>query len=225
MIADASGENPMRQGKSTTRPRRGKTGTAKEAPPRRTSIGARRNLASSEAILDAAEAILKESGAGGFSIEAVARRAGAGKPTIYRWWPNKVALLLDVYARQKLELPSTDTGSLESDLQMIIAGIFRFWTATAAGQIFRSIIAEAQSDPAAMLALRTYMVERIEENAAIFERARKRHQLCTDADVHVLAELFSGYLWERLLLDSVPSDPNEIAAVARHLAQKAGPID
>ena len=63
----------------------------------RRSIGARRNPESAEAILEAAEAVLLESGYAGFSIEAVARKARAGKPTIYRWWPSKAALLLDVY--------------------------------------------------------------------------------------------------------------------------------
>ena len=70
------------------------------APARRTSIGAQRNPDSEEAILAAAEAILIEEGFAAFSIEAVARRAKAGKPTIYRWWPSKAALLLDVYHRK-----------------------------------------------------------------------------------------------------------------------------
>ena len=51
-------------------------------PGKRTSIGARRNPATEEAILQAAEAILQEGDLAGFSIEAVARRARAGKPTI-----------------------------------------------------------------------------------------------------------------------------------------------
>src|SRR5690554_2407569 len=64
---------------------------------RRVSIGARRSPETETAILDAAEALLREGGLAGFSIEGVARRARAGKPTIYRWWPNKTRLLLDVY--------------------------------------------------------------------------------------------------------------------------------
>lgn len=188
--------------------------------PRRASIGARRNPASAEAILSAAEAILKEHGAGGFSIEAVARRAGAGKPTVYRWWPNKAALLLDIYARQKLNLPSYDTGSLAADLQIMMTGTFRFWATTAAGQVFRSIIAEAQSDPSALQALRSYMAVRIEDNVAVFERARARGELAADADSAVLGELVSSYLWERLLLDQMPNDPEEIANVIRHIAHR-----
>ena len=85
----------------------------------RRSIGAKRNPASAEAILEAAKTVLLEAGHAGFSIEAVARRARAGKPTIYRWWPSKAALLLDVYQRQK-RFTYPDTGSLEDDISVFL---------------------------------------------------------------------------------------------------------
>ena len=67
----------------------------------RRSIGAQRNPESEKAILAAARELLAEEGLAGFSIEAVARRAHAGKPTIYRWWPDRTRLLLAVYAEFK----------------------------------------------------------------------------------------------------------------------------
>ena len=67
-----------------------------QAENRRTSIGSQRNPASEEAILQAAQDILLEGGLPAFSIGAVARRAKAGKPTIYHWWPSRAALLLDL---------------------------------------------------------------------------------------------------------------------------------
>src|SRR5690606_32397457 len=121
---------------------------------RRASIGARRNPESAEAILAAAEAILRERGLAGFSIEAVARRARAGKPTIYRWWPNKTALLLGIYERQKTGVGSVDTGNLVDDCVEFLERLFAYWRDTGAGQVFRSIFAEAQSDEMAASALR-----------------------------------------------------------------------
>src|SRR5690606_6705519 len=109
----------------------------------RKSIGARRNPDSAEAILEAAEAILAERGLSGFSIEAVARAARAGKPTIYRWWPSKSALLLEVYQRQKRAPAAPDTGDLEGDVFAFLKGLFEQWRNTPAGDIFRSVIAEA----------------------------------------------------------------------------------
>ena len=119
---------------------------------KRTSIGAQRNPASEEAILAAAGAILSEGGLAAFSIEAVARRAKAGKPTIYRWWPSKAALLLDIYHRQKGETFYADTGNTRKDLIAFLETLLGFWQKSG-GEVFRSIIAEAQSDPAALEAL------------------------------------------------------------------------
>ena len=70
-------------------------------PRRRASIGARRSPETEAAVKDAARAILAEKGYAGFSIDAVSRRAGAGKPTIYRWWKNRADLLMEVYAAEK----------------------------------------------------------------------------------------------------------------------------
>lgn len=50
---------------------------------------------SRDAILDATRQLLREVGYARLSIEAVAKRAGVGKPTIYRWWPDKAQLVFD----------------------------------------------------------------------------------------------------------------------------------
>src|SRR5690606_32259487 len=76
---------------------------------RRASIDARRNPESAEAILTAAEAILREQGRAGCSVEALWRRARAGKRTIYGWCRTKTELLLGVYERQETGVRSVDT--------------------------------------------------------------------------------------------------------------------
>lgn len=53
---------------------------------------------SREAILRATRELLAEVGFARLSIEAVARRASVGKPTIYRWWPDKSQLVFDAVA-------------------------------------------------------------------------------------------------------------------------------
>jgi AcrR family transcriptional regulator len=70
---------------------------------------------------------------------------GGRKPTLYRWWPSKAALLLDVYQRQKRDIDYADTGSVEEDMFRFLKSLFRQWRETPAGSIFRSFVAEAQS--------------------------------------------------------------------------------
>ncbi|GGF64617.1 TetR family transcriptional regulator [Azorhizobium oxalatiphilum] len=174
-----------------------------KAAPRRTSIGGRRNPASASAILEAAEAILSETGLAGFSIEAVARRAGAGKPTIYRWWPNRSALLMDVYARQKETVLRVDTGTLEGDLVELLTRLFAFWRDTPAGATFRSIIAEAQSDPASLAALQSFLADRRAYVGEVVARGIARGDLPPKADLPSLVELIFGFAWMRLLTGDI----------------------
>lgn len=176
-----------------------------QADPARRSIGARRNPDSADAILEAAEAVLVEAGYTGFSIEAVARRARAGKPTIYRWWPSKAALLLEVYQRQKrVDIP--DTGRLEEDLVGFVKNLFAHWRETPSGSVFRSLIAEAQSDDTASAALADYALGRRSHIGQIVERAKARSEIPADVDSALVADLFASYAWKHLLTNRLDED-------------------
>ena len=70
------------------------------------------------AILRAANELLHENGLDQFSIEGVAARAGVGKQTIYRWWPNRAALAADALLDRDDLVPTSpkDTGDAIADL-------------------------------------------------------------------------------------------------------------
>ncbi|MDH4440447.1 MAG: TetR/AcrR family transcriptional regulator [Rhizobium sp.] len=193
---------------------------------KRTSIGAQRNPASEAAILDAAEDILREGGLSAFSIEAVARRAKAGKPTIYRWWPSKAALLLDVYHRQKGESFYPDTGETREDLRHFLETLLGFWRESG-GDIFRSIIASAQSEPDALAALRDYAVTRCRASSVILQRGQARGEIRADLDATLVMELFSSFCWNRLLTGRLEISAADIGmvvdAVMGGLAAPSGP--
>lgn len=185
---------------------------------RRRSIGARRNPEAQEAILDAAEAILLEDGAAAFSIEAVARRARAGKPTIYRWWPTRGTLLLDIYHRQKPAAIHADTGTIEEDVALFVERLLDYWRG-GAGQVFRFIVAEAQRDAACAEALRAYAAERRRQTAAMFERAIARGEISPDTDPLLSAEMLAAFAWHRLLTDRLAIDREEAARIARQVVR------
>lgn len=186
---------------------------------RRRSIGARRNPETEQAILEAAEAIMAEEGIAGFSIEAVAKRARAGKPTIYRWWPGKTALLLDVYHRQKPASVHMDTGTVEGDVFAFLTGVFAHWGDTGAGQVFRFVIAEAQRDEAAAQSLRAYAAERRIQSGEIFQRGVARGELAADIDVGLCADMLAGFIWQRLLTGRIERDPEQLRQVARQMVR------
>ncbi|MDX8516242.1 TetR/AcrR family transcriptional regulator [Mesorhizobium captivum] len=188
------------------------------AAPGRKSIGAKRNPESADAILEAAEAVLVEAGYSGFSIEAVARRARAGKPTIYRWWPSKAALLIEVYQRQK-RLETPDTGKLEEDLAGFLVNLFAHWRDTSSGNVFRSLIAEAQSDKAAAAALADYSKGRRSHTGQIIERAKARGEVAADIDAGIVADLIASYAWRHLLTNRLDEDEATIRTAVRYVVR------
>lgn len=171
----------------------------------RGSIGAQRNPKSAEAILKAAEAILCQEGYGGFSIEKVARKAQAGKPTIYRWWPNKLALLLDVYMNQK-SISYPDTGNLDDDLTLFVSAIFKFWRETAGGTIFRSVIAESQTDDEAAAVFSKFAEDRRIETGAIIRKAQRRGEVSANVQPELVADWIASWLWSHLLTNRLTAD-------------------
>lgn len=191
---------------------------AQDADTARKSIGARRNPASADAILDAAEAVLIEAGYSGFSIEAVARRARAGKPTIYRWWPSKAALLFDVYQRQK-RVDTPDTGNLEKDLVGFLDNLFEHWRSTPSGSIFRSLIAEAQSDDGAAAALADYAAGRRVNTGRMIERAKARGEVRVDVDAVLVADMIASFAWTHLLTNRLSGEKAAIRGAVCYILE------
>lgn len=189
----------------------------------RRSIGARRNPASQEAILDAAEAILNEEGIAGFSIEAVARRARAGKPTIYRWWPNRTALMLDVYKRFKNARAFPDTGTLRGDLVGFLeCQLLGFWNDRLCGTVYRAVIAEAQNDPDAAAALFAYQAGRKKVALGMVEKAKARGEVDETVNGELLIDMIVSFAWHQLLLDRVPEAMGSIEGVVDGLLMGCG---
>src|SRR3954452_824138 len=78
----------------------------------------RRGAARTEELLRVTLDLAAEVGYAGLTIEAVARRAGVGKHTVYRRWPSKAALLLDALSRVwTTDLDYHDTGDVRADLR------------------------------------------------------------------------------------------------------------
>lgn len=177
----------------------------------RRSIGAIRSPEAHASILAAASKILDESGYAGFTIDAVARRAGASKPTIYRWWKSKAALIMELYEKEReTALTVPDRGSLEQELIMRMRNLWRLWKRTPLGHALRSIIAEAQADPSALTQLREdFLPKRRAWTYTLFDRAVARGEISAQADIESATTLIYSFNWYHLLIDQL-GDEGEI---------------
>jgi AcrR family transcriptional regulator len=84
--------------------------------------GRPRSDASRAALLDAAYWQTIDRGYGATSAETIAKAAGAGKQTLYRWWPSKGALVLEAMLtkmRERIDRPR-ETAARAGDLEKYI---------------------------------------------------------------------------------------------------------
>jgi AcrR family transcriptional regulator len=83
----------------------------------------RRGAALEDAILDAAWQQLLAEGYAGFTIDAVANRAGTSKPVLYRRWPSRDDLLRAAVSHRGAQdvTPAPDTGSLRGDVLALLS--------------------------------------------------------------------------------------------------------
>ncbi|MDO9488255.1 MAG: TetR/AcrR family transcriptional regulator, partial [Sphingomonadaceae bacterium] len=72
------------------------------------------------AILKAAREIIDEAGAARLTVEAVAQRAGVGKPTIYRYWLNAPELAMSALLEADAESGADGRGDLRALIESIV---------------------------------------------------------------------------------------------------------
>ena len=157
-------------------------------------------------LLAAAAQILMRAGYNGLTMERVAEDSGVAKTTLYRHWPTKAALCMDVYLEQaQRELHDPDTGHVADDLKYVVNTVVRLQTRTAAGPALIGLIAEAQIDPATREAfLAEFAHRRRGITRAILHRAIERRQLRADLDVDLAIDLIGGATTFRLLQGHAP---------------------
>jgi AcrR family transcriptional regulator len=165
-------------------------------------------------ILGAALEILQEVGYSNATTDAIAERAGASKATIYRWWANKTAVVIEALRKQvEREAPFPDTGDLATDIHQQLQNFVHFLTGWR-GRVFKAFMAAAQSDSAFAESFRAdWILPRRAEAKEIFERHRERGRLAENVDLELLLDVMYGPIYFRLLAGHAPLDSNFARAV------------
>lgn len=159
-----------------------------------------------QAILKAASTILKEKGYSKLTIEGIARLSGAGKPTIYRWWPTKMAILIELYDKETTRLLAIDdVGSLKKEVTQWFTILWDDWQNTVSGETYRSILAEVQSDPKGLdFFNKSYIPKRRDILMQILLRAKERGEL-KGRNLEAIVDYCCGFNWYYLLTRTLPS--------------------
>lgn len=154
-----------------------------------------------EAITDATLALLDERGFAAMTMEDVAQRAKVGKPTIYRRFPSKAALVTAVLERQmpeleKLKIP--DLGDTRTELHTLISTGFPPDGASYV-RLTGGLIAEQERHPELIDAYRTNILRpRREITCGLIERGKKRGDVRADVEPEDAVDLIVGAFLARV---------------------------
>jgi AcrR family transcriptional regulator len=99
------------------------------------------------AVLAAARDLLDENGYVELSIGQVAARAGLHRPAIYRRWPSKRHLVVDVVADLLGLQPTPNTGDLRADLSIAMRNLVAALRDTSLSHVLPALVADLANDP------------------------------------------------------------------------------
>ncbi len=134
------------------------------------------------------------------TADAIARRAGVSKTTIYKWWPNKSLVALDAYlAGMTEQVAMPDTGSAELDFTQQLKSLMAFYT-TPLGRLFCQFLAEGQSDPGFLALFRErFLYARRDVARVMWRRGVDRGEIREEIDGEIALDLIYGPMIFRLL--------------------------
>jgi AcrR family transcriptional regulator len=168
--------------------------------------GRPRDPATRKAILAAAARLIETGGLGAVTMEAVARRSGAGKPTIYRYWPNREALAMA--ALMAAAGPSTDVRPSASAIEDLRRQLRKVADLFASPRGRNAVLMTASADPDSELskAFRTQvMLASREEGRVLLERAIATGEVRADLDTGIALDMIYGPIFYRLLIGHAPA--------------------
>lgn len=177
-------------------------GTPKAANARRRSERAH------QAILSAAAELLEEVGYADMTVQAIAARAGVSNKTIYRWWSNKAAVVMEAFAERTANVVSVpNTGSLRADLNVFLQAVFAAHKTMKFGPTMASLVAAIQTDPILSEEFREqFITKRRDAVRQMLERAVERGELRASLDLEVVVDEVYGPIFYRLLVKHAPLD-------------------
>jgi AcrR family transcriptional regulator len=190
-------------------------------PPRR---GRPRSDAARVRILKAAGDLLDEGGLGAVTVEAVAARAGVGKPTIYRSWPNAQAVAMAaLMAKSPAATSPRKGGTAVAALRRHLRGVVAAF-ATPAGRNAAALIASAYPETEVSKTFRHAVILKSRNEArALLQQAIGEGALRRGVDLDVALDMLYAPIFLRLLVGHQPLSEAFADALVDHALKGLGP--
>ena len=172
--------------------------------------GRPRNIETQKAILSASYELLLESGFKAVTVDKIAERAKVSKATIYKWWPNKAAVVMDGFLSAAARLPVPDTGSALNDILIPATSLANFLISRE-GTIINELVGEGQFDSklAEEYRVRYFQPRRLQAKQ-LLEKGIKRGELKENLDIELSIDLIYGPIFYRLLVTGEKLDDSYV---------------
>jgi AcrR family transcriptional regulator len=162
--------------------------------------GRTRSAEAEASVLKAALSLLERKSLREVTTDAIARKAGVSKATIYKWWPNKRLVALDAFlGSMNASVVMPDTGSALDDFTQQLQSLMAFYKSPL-GKLFGQFIAEGQSDPTFLALFRErFLYARRDAVRILWQRGVLRGEIRKELDSELILDLIYGPMIFRLL--------------------------
>ncbi|MCB1562470.1 MAG: TetR/AcrR family transcriptional regulator [Alphaproteobacteria bacterium] len=162
--------------------------------------GRPRSEKSRNAILNATNKLLLHSSVQELSIEAIAKKAKVGKTTIYRWWPNKTAVVMDALISQPgmqtpLPTPKNNAEAVSMQLEKLIRLLD-----SKNGETIAQLFSEAQaSQESQKIFENTFLTPLIDAIEYSIEQGKEDREFRSSLDTKMAVDILCGPIFFRLM--------------------------
>ncbi|OUL33780.1 TetR family transcriptional regulator [Nostoc sp. T09] len=185
------------------------------------SLGRPRSTQAHQAMLQAALELLAEVGFDAMSIDAIAARAGVGKPTIYRRYASKEELVADAIESVRQDVVIPNTGKFWDDIDELIKNAAQITLSPLGRKTVAMIINSASNNSQfAQIYWTKYLQPRRQAFAVVLERAKARNEIQADLDPGLVFDTMSAIMLYALIFQPIPESWEAYVRRALHLFLK-----
>jgi AcrR family transcriptional regulator len=153
-------------------------------------------------LLRATSEILVEDGIDAISIDAVARRSGVAKTTLYRHFGGLDGLVFAAVAANVSDIEGPDTGSLIGDLREIQRHYLHVADSSINREVFAWMLTRAMQSPDAAALFRKERIQPQGPTVIALQRAIARGELPPTTNLELAMHLIQGPLISKRIVDN-----------------------
>jgi AcrR family transcriptional regulator len=173
-------------------------------------------------ILEAAVEELGDVGYGGVTIESVAARAGVGKSTIYRHWPDKLALIADAFETFHVQMvPDLVNRSARESVELLVRHVAEVVVDSTFARCIPALIDGAARDPRVREFHHGYSAERRQALIDLIARGVQDGEFRRGLDPELATTALLGVIFYRRLMTGEPLDPDRAGEVVELILGRA----